>query len=46
MSHQSTHSHDVRAKDRERKAIAEQLERWMADGNIPQLLPTQPDKSK
>lgn len=41
-----SNTHDVRAREPERQAIAEQLERWMADGNIPQLLPTQPTEKK
>lgn len=44
--HVSPNAHIVRAKQPESDRIRKQLEDWMAKGNLPQLLPTQPEKSK
>lgn len=44
MTHESTHSHDCKAKDAERQALQRQLDEWAAKGNIPLIIPTNPEK--
>jgi hypothetical protein len=40
----TSNTHDCKAKDAERQALQRQLDEWAAKGNIPQLLPTRPEK--
>jgi hypothetical protein len=40
----STHSHDIKAKERERAEIQRQLEAFAKQGGIPLIIPTNPEK--
>ena len=44
MTHESTHSHDVRAKDAERRQIEEDLRRFYEQGGLPMPCPSQEPK--
>lgn len=40
----STHSHDVRAREKERQEIQRQLEAFDKQGGLPIIIPTNPEK--